>query len=64
MKRLLTNFLWSGGDGYVDTRARVSWDTITHPIAWEGLGILDLEHKNRSLLVKLLVRGLTLREQP
>lgn len=43
MKRLRRNFVWSGGNGSMDTRARVSWETITLPIAQGGLGILDPE---------------------
>lgn len=56
--------MWSGGDSSVDTRVRVSWDTVTLPTAQGGLGILDPKRQSRALLVKLLVRGLTPGEQP
>lgn len=56
--------MWSGGDGSVDTKARVSWDKVTLPTAQLGVGSLDFERKSRALLVKLLVRGLTPEDQP
>ena len=58
VRRLIRNFLWSGSDGTVDTRARVSWATIILPIAQGGLGIIDPEMQCRALLTKFIVRGL------
>ena len=58
MRRLIRNFLWSGHDGSVDTRARVRWETIIQPIAGGGLGIIDREMQCRALLTKFIVRGL------
>ena len=43
VRRLIRNFLWSGGDGSVDTRARVRWATVILPVDQGGLGIIDPE---------------------
>lgn len=58
MRRLIRNFLWSGHDGTIDTRARVGWATIILPTAEGGLGIIDTEMQCRALLTKFIVCGL------
>ena len=56
---MVRNFLWSGGDGVRDTRARVAWQTVILPQAEGGLGIIDPELQSQAMLGKLVIRGLT-----
>ena len=63
MKRLIRNFLWSGGDGR-PARAKVAWPVIILPTSQGGLGIIDPGCQSRALLGKLIVRGLLLGGEP
>ena len=57
------NFIWSGQkESYA--RARVKWATTVLPIIRGGIKILDPQWQASALLVKLLIRGLTVRYEP
>lgn len=57
------NFIWSGQkESYA--RARVKWATTVLPIVRGGIKILDPQWQASALLVKLLIRGLTIRYEP
>ena len=63
-RRLIQNFLWSGGDGR-PARAKVAWSIIVQPpTACGSLGIIDPACQSRALLGKLVVRGLLPKGEP
>ncbi|MCO5556695.1 hypothetical protein L7F22_010246 [Adiantum nelumboides] len=64
MRQLIRNFLYGGSDGTHDTRARVCWSTVILPTSQGGLAIIDSEMQSRTLLTKLMVRGLFLGNEP
>lgn len=57
------NYMWSGK---LDTRARarVKWSTAVLPIVRGGVKILDPEWQTSALLVKLLIRGMSVGYEP
>jgi exonuclease III len=57
------NFMWSGRKES-KARARVKWATAVLPIVRGGIKILDPQWQASALLVKLLVRGLTVGYEP
>ena len=57
VQRLITNFLWSRGDGRL-AKAKVAWPVITLPTSQGGLGIVDPVCQSKALLGKFIVRGL------
>ena len=57
------NFMWSG-QKVSKARARVKWATAVLPIVRGGIKILDPQWQASALLVKLLVRGLSVGYEP
>jgi hypothetical protein len=57
------NYMWSGKN-ITSTRARVKWDTTVLPIVRGGIKILDPQWQASTLLVKLLIRGLSIGYEP
>ena len=57
------NYIWSG-KRESKTRAKVKWATAVLPIVRGGIKILDPQWQASALLVKLLVRGLTVGYEP
>lgn len=57
------NYVWSGKRD-TRARARVKWSTTVLPIIRGGVKILDPEWQASALLVKLLIRGLSVGYEP
>ena len=57
------NYMWSG-KGKSTTRARVKWATAVLPIVRGGVKIIDPQWQASALLVKLLIRGLSVGYEP
>jgi exonuclease III len=57
------NYVWSGKRD-TRARARVKWSTAVLPIVRGGVKILDPEWQASALLVKLLIRGLSVGYEP
>ena len=57
------NYMWSGKRD-VRARARVKWSTTVLPIVRGGVKILDPEWQTSALLVKLLIRGMSVGYEP
>ncbi len=62
MRGVVRNFIWGGKAS--NTRAKVKWDFLTLPLSRSGLGIIDPKAQSKTLLAKLLVRGLALGGEP
>ena len=56
IRRLIKNFLWSGGDGGF-ARGKVAWSTLILPKCHGGLGLIDPEDQSKAMIAKLIVRG-------
>jgi hypothetical protein len=56
IRGVIHNFIWGGKDA--PTRAKVRWETLIHPAAQGGLGIIDPKVQSEALLAKLMIRGL------
>ena len=63
LQRLIQNYLWSGNDGS-HARAKVSWSTTVKPLDQGGLGIVDPLQQFKSLIAKLVIRGLLPGSEP
>ena len=57
------NYMWSGKLN-TRARARVKWSTAVLPIVRGGVKILDPEWQTSALLVKLLIRGMSVGYEP
>ena len=57
------NYIWSG-KATSKARAKVRWDTAVLPIVRGGIKILDPQWQASALLIKLLIRGLTVGYEP
>ena len=57
------NYIWSG-KREANTRARVKWATVVLPIVRGGVKILDPLWQTSALLVKLLIRGMSVGYEP
>ena len=62
-RAMVRNYMWSG-QREASTRARVKWDTAVLPIVRGGIKILDPQWQTSALLVKLLIRGLSVGYEP
>ena len=62
-RALVRNYMWPGRKES-RTRARVKWDTAVLPIVRGGIKILDPQWQTSALLVKLLMRGLSVGYEP
>ena len=57
------NYIWSGKrESWA--RAKVRWDTIVLPIVRGGVKVLDPQWQSSALLIKLLIRGLSVGYEP
>ena len=63
VKATVRNYIWSG-KRESNTRARVKWATAVLPIVRGGVKILDPLWQTSALLVKLLIRGLSVGYEP
>ena len=61
-RALVRNYVWSG-QRQSNSRARVKWDTTVLPVVRGGIKILDPQWQS-ALLVKLLLRGLSVGYEP
>ena len=57
------NYIWSGKRESC-ARAKVKWDTAVLPIVRGGIKILDPQWQASALLIKLLIRGLSVGYEP
>lgn len=62
-KATVRNYIWSGKRESC-ARARVKWDTAVLPIVRGGIKILDPQWQASALLIKLLLRGLSVGYEP
>ena len=62
-KATVRNYMWSG-KGEANTRARVKWATTVLPIVRGGVKIIDPQWQASALLVKLLIRGMSVGYEP
>jgi hypothetical protein len=62
VRGVVRNFIWGGKDS--NARAKVKWDTLALPTTKGGLGIIDPKTQSKTLLAKLLIRGLAPRGEP
>ena len=57
------NYMWSG-KGESNTRAKVKWETAVLPIVRGGVKTIDPQWQASALLVKLLIRGMSVGYEP
>ena len=57
------NYVWSGKEVSC-ARARVKWSTAVLPIVRGGIKILDPQWQSSALLIKLLIRGMSVGYEP
>ena len=62
-KATMRNYIWLGKRESC-ARARVKWDTAVLPIVRRGIKILDPQWQASALLIKLLMRGLSVGYEP
>ena len=62
-KATVRNYIWSGKKESC-ARAKVRWDTVVLPIVRGGVKILDPQWQASALLIKLLIRGLSVGYEP
>ena len=63
VRATVRNYIWSGKrEG--NTRARVKWATAILPIVRGGVKIIDPNWQTSALLIKLLIRGLSVGYEP
>lgn len=62
-KAKVRNYIWSGKQESC-ARAKVKWDTAVLPIVRGGIKILDPQWQSSALLIKLLIRGLSVGYEP
>ena len=62
-RAMVRHYIWSG-KGDAGTRARVKWDMAVLSIVRGGIKILDPQWQTSALLVKLLIRGLSVGYEP
>jgi hypothetical protein len=62
MRGLVNNYIWGGK--LEGTHAKVKWDMITLLVCKGGLKIIDPQTQVEALLVKLIVKGLSLGSEP
>ena len=62
-RAMVRNYIWSGKQE-ARTRARVKWATAVLPIVRGGVKILDPQWQASALMVKLLMRGLSVGYEP
>jgi exonuclease III len=63
VRATVRNYIWSGRTG-TNARARVKWATAVLPIVRGGVKILDPQWQSSALLVKLLMRGMSIGYEP
>ena len=63
VRATVRNYIWSGKRA-TNTRARVKWATAVLPIVRGGVKILDPLCQTSALLVKLLIRGMSVGYEP
>lgn len=63
VRATVRNYIWSG-KRESNTRARVKWATAVLPIVRGGVKILDPQWQTSALLVKLLIRGMSVGYEP
>lgn len=63
VRAIVRNYMWSGKKESC-ARARVKWATVVLPIVRGGVKILDPQWQASALLVKLLIRGMTVGYEP
>jgi hypothetical protein len=63
VKATVRNYIWSG-KRESNTRARVKWATAVLPIVRGGVKILDPQWQTSALLIKLLIRGMSVGYEP
>ena len=63
VRATVRNYMWSGKKN-TNARARVKWATAVLPIVRRGVKILDPQWQASALLVKLLIRGLSVGYEP
>jgi hypothetical protein len=63
VRATIRNYMWSGRKEYC-ARARVRWATAVLPIVRGGVKIMDPNWQASALLVKLLVRGMSVGYEP
>ena len=63
VRATVRNYIWSGKRA-TNTRARVKWATAMLPIVRGGVKILDPLWQTSALLVKLLIRGMSVGYEP
>ena len=64
-RAVVRNYMWSGKrDSRARAGARVKWSTSVLPIVCGGVKILDPEWQASALLVKLLIRGMSVGYEP
>lgn len=62
-KATVRNYIWSGKQES-NARAKVRWDTVILPIVRGGVKVLDPQWQAATLLIKLLIRGLSVGYEP
>jgi hypothetical protein len=62
-KATVRNYIWSGKKES-NARAKVRWDTVVLPIVRGGIKVLDPQWQSSALLIKLLIRGLSVGYEP
>ena len=63
VRATIRNYMWSGKRD-TNTRARVKWSTAVLPIVRGGVKIIDPQWQASALLVKLLIRGMSIGYEP
>jgi hypothetical protein len=63
VRATIRNYIWSGKRA-ANTRARVKWATAVLPIVRGGIKILDPLWQTSALLVKLLIKGMSVGYEP
>jgi hypothetical protein len=63
VRATVRNYIWSGKTG-TNARARIRWATAVLPIVRGGVKILDPQWQASALLVKLLIRGMSIGYEP
>lgn len=62
-KATVRNYIWSGKQES-NARAKVRWDTVVLPVVRGGVKVLDPQWQASALLIKLLIRGLSVGYEP
>ena len=62
-RAMVRNYIWTGKHE-ARARAKVKWDTTVLPIVRGGVKILDPQWQASALLIKLLIRGMSIGYEP